>query len=363
MLGLTAGNRSALLERLRALGVDSPWATSAVVPSGRFDSTGRLIKAPSTSAFDSWIAGWPGASGYFIFLSASDTFGTISRVDATTFAAAVAQWITFWVDHAASLGIGASQLILALVDEPHSPAQDDRIVAWARAIKAAQPGVRIWENPTYLDPAASQPRLLDVADVLALKRRLMIEQGPSFVDFYRERGARGQELAIYGASGPARLVDPYTYHRLQAWACADIGAASSFFWSFSDDAVGRSWNEYATTKIPYSPFFLSRAQVTSSKHSEAIREGVEDFEYLVMLRQRVKALEQDDPNHPGLRDAAGLLEHALRTVLQSPGATDLQWPSDKDRSVAERMRLAVADAIEALSVPAVRPHPQNRGTR
>jgi hypothetical protein len=350
--GLTPVNTPVLVERLRALGVDSPWATNTVMPPGRFDTAGLLSEPPSTTEFDSWIASWPDASSYFIFVNAQSTFGNVSSVDATQFAAALGAWATFWVQHAHTIGVAPSQLVLLLVDEPHSPAQDDRIVTWARAIKAAEPAVRIWEDPTYRDPAASPPPLLDVVDVIALKSWLMVEQGPAFVDFYRRRGERGQELAVYGASGPARLLDPFTYQRLQAWACADLGAKSSFFWSFSDDADGHSWNEYATTKTPYSPFFLSATEVTISKHTEAIREGAEDFEYLTMLRRRVAALQESDANYPGLAEAAAFLGASIATVMQSSGATDVQWTSDKDRSSAERMRLAIAAAIEWLAAPA-----------
>src|SRR5204862_82726 len=124
----------------------------------------------------------------------------------------------------------------------NTPAQDNRIVTWARAIKAAQPAVRIWENPTYSDPSAAEAAALDAADVLAIKTWLLIEQGGTFAEFFRRRGALGQELALYGASGPARLTDPYSYQRLQGWMCAAMGAASGFFWSFSDDAGNHSWN-------------------------------------------------------------------------------------------------------------------------
>src|SRR5206468_9689665 len=106
-------------------------------------------------------------------------------------------WITFWVDHARNLGIRPSQLVLLLVDEPHLPAQDDRVVAWTTALKAAQPAIKIWEDPTYRDPAAAAPRLLDVVDIVALNTWLMVQQGAPFADFYRQRGQQGQELGVY----------------------------------------------------------------------------------------------------------------------------------------------------------------------
>ena len=88
--------------------------------------------------------------------------------------------------------------------------------------------------------------------------------------------------------------------------------------------------------------------MTTSKHSEAIREGLEDFEYLVMLHDRVTLLSRTDPNRAGLSRAIALLDSAAGTVLGASGATDMEWVSDKDRLSAERVRLAIADLLELL---------------
>ena len=345
--GLTATNREALIRQLQRLKVDSPWATSSAMPFGSYDTLGRLNVLPDTSRFDRWVSRWPGASRYLVFVNAPETLGNVAISD-SRFPTAAAQWIKFWVAHALALGIRPSQLMLLLVDEPRAASQDGRVVIWARAIKAGDPGVRIWENPTYTDPAGSKPQLLDVSDILALKRSLIAQQGAPYVDFYQQRRARGQTLDVFGAAGPARLLDPYTYYRLQAWVCAHVGASGSFFWSFVDDAGGSSWNEYGTTAATYDPLFLSVDAVTSSKHVEAIREGVEDFEYLAMLRDRVDELGRSDPNHAGLSEARTLLENGVTLVLNAPGATEMQWVPDKDRSVAERVRLSVADLLDLL---------------
>jgi len=352
-LGLTPDNVAPLVSQLRDVGVDMPWATSLVMPAGAFDTAGRLTTAPDTAAFDSWIRRWPDATRYAVFVCVQDRIGTVSSVEGARFTTAVGQWMSYWVAHAKAIGIDAAQLVLLLVDEPHSDAQDARIVAWASAIRAAEPRVVIFEDPTYRDPATSRPALVDVSDVLALKRSLLIEQGTAFAAYYRDRHSRGQALAVYGASGPARLLDPYTYYRLQPWVCADLGATSSLFWSFADDAAGHSWNEYATTDAPYSPFFLSTQAVAVSKHSEAMREGVEDYEYLTMLAARMAAMAQIEPTHAGMPESLAMLASAVPTVLQTPGAADLKWVSNKDRSAAERVRLAIADLLERLNAKTI----------
>ena len=90
------------------------------------------------------------------------------------------------------------------------------------------------------------------------------------------------------------------------------------------------------------------ALVDAGVPGEAIREGVEDFEYLAMLRDRVDELGRSDPNHAGLSEARTLLENGVTLVLNAPGATEMQWVPDKDRSAAERVRLSVADLLDLL---------------
>src|SRR6185436_9143208 len=142
-MGITPANWAALIDQLHALNVDSTWATASVLGAGTFDATGRLTQLPDTTLFDRWAAQWAGASQYCVFLSARGALGGIST-SSPNFAGAVGQWITFWVSHAAQLGIQPHQLVLLVVDEPSTPAQDDQITAWATAIKAAQPSVKVW---------------------------------------------------------------------------------------------------------------------------------------------------------------------------------------------------------------------------
>ena len=81
-------------------------------------------------------------------------------------------------------------------------------------------------------------------------------------------------------------MDPYSYYRLQAWHCWQIGGTGSFFWAFGDNSGSSSWNEYlAAHNGPFTPLFLDAETVVAGKQMEAIRESVEDFEYFVMLRR------------------------------------------------------------------------------
>ena len=348
MYGVTQQNRGAFLKQLQDRYVDSPWATRGVMPYGRFTDSGEFTETPNTSRFDTWLERWPDARRYCVFAAVTnDIAGT--TIDEAEFSTKVGNWIRFWVEYAESRGIDADQLYLLLVDEPHRNEQDAVIVAWAKAIKAAEPHVVIWEDPTYRDVTEATPELMAASDVLCPNRPMMLAEGKPFVDFYLNQRKQGRRLDLYSCSGPGRLLDPYAYHRLQAWACFEMGAEGTFFWAFGDNGNGNSWNEYVTPRTSYTPFFLGPDVVTAGKHMEAIRESVEDFEYLVMLRDRVEELSRNNPGHRLLPKARRMAATALDRVLHAENVNELSWKDAKDRSIADTVRIEIGLLLEELN--------------
>jgi len=344
MFGVTANNREALISHLKERFVDSPWASPRVMPFGSFDPVGNFIQKPDTLWFDTWIARWPTARRYCVFLNVGDSLAG-SKMGSEAFAARVKTWIDFWVVRASTKGIKPGQLFLLLLDEPRSNEQDRIIIAWAKAIRAAQPKVMLWEDPVYLKPEKALPEMMSSVDVLCPNRVQMLSEGKHFEDFYRKQKAEGRRLDFYSCSGPMHLLDPYSYVRLQAWTCWDMGAESTFFWAFGDTGGGNPWNPYIAPGANYAPMFLAPDSVTPGKHMEALRESVEDFEYFVMLKD---AIAKAKPGNPALPKAKELLKTGAHRVLDAKNANKLNWSDDKDRWIAEKVRLEILETLVAL---------------
>ena len=334
---VTPLNRDALIAHLRERFVDSPWAGATALPFNR-----------DTTVFDRWLARWPKARQYCVFVSvANKTDGAPKYTPA--FGKKVGDWIRFWVAHAGQLGVQPQQLVIHLVDEPHEARQDEIILAWAKALRAANTGVKIFTDPTHANPAKANQEMMAACDVLCPNRPMFLAGNGAFRDYYAQRRAAGTELAFYSCSGPARLLDPYAYHRLQAWTCWQQGALSSSFWAFGDSGGGSSWNEYAQQRSSsYTPLFLDAGGVTAGKHMEAIRESVEDYEYFVMLRDKVAAAEKAGAKNPALDRARALLATSADRVLNAPDASKLSWFAPKDRSLADAVRVEIMEALESL---------------
>lgn len=346
--GVTPGNRRALVTYLREHFVNAPWATAQVMMKFTFQEGSDPPIKLDTSILDEWLAQWPDAQKYYVFLSVGRTFAG-TTLGTPEFDQHVGSWISAWVAHLAGKDVAADRLGLLLVDEPRNPEQDEVIIAWAKAIKAAEPDVLIWEDPIYTAPKEGMAGMYAICDVLCPNRPMWLGADSSFADFYRDQQKQGRTLQLYSCSGPARLLDPYAYYRLQAWHCWAIGATGSFFWAFGDNGRASSWNEYASTGGPYTPLFLDDTSVNGAKQMEAIRESVEDYEYFVMLKHAVQRAEAEGRDSATLRKARSLLDKAANGVLSAPAVNDLTWHAAKDRSIADHIRVQLLQCLAQLA--------------
>lgn len=353
--GVTDANRHDFLRHLQERHVNAPWATASVMRSFEFVAGQPDKIRLDTERFDRWIADWPNARAYLVFLSVAHYSGAIqtglggAKIGSPEFDQRVGTWISAWVKHLRSKGIEPSQLGLLIHDEPHEGSEVGPLMAWARAIRKAEPDVLIWEDPTYRDPRKAPAELFEACDVLCPNRPMWLSHANIFNDFYGRQRDSGRTLQLYSCSGPARLLDPYSYYRLQAWHAWQIGATGSFFWAFGDNSGTSSWNEYYASRGPYTPLFLDDTTVVAGKQMEAIRESVQDYETLAMLRKAVAAARKNGRNDRLLQRAEELLKHGPDRVLKGASAGTLMWHSEKDRSVADAVRIELLETLSALT--------------
>ena len=353
MYGVTPGNREALAKLLREHHVNAPWATRSALPDGKYDGEGALVEPPDTANFDAWVKLWPGARQYMVFVAVGD-YGSINSAFASSeagsplFAKKVGAWVRFWADHLRKTGLKPGQLGLLLVDEPNRKEQYDATVAWRKALKAAEPEVLVWVDAMPQELEACR-EMLAAVDVLVPNRAAWLEKDDAYRKLFLDQREAGRQLGFYSCSGPARCFDPYSYYLLQEWHVFAIGGRWAGFWAFGDNGGTSCWNEYiAKGNGPYCPLYLDEASVTTAKYMEAVREGVQDYEYLVMLRDRIGALERTRPDHPRLAEAKTLLATAPDRVLKAEGAAEFRWDTPRDRALADRVRVEILDLLIAL---------------
>ena len=345
--GVTNENRAAFLAHLRDHFVDSPWATRNVVPFGKCDDQGVMTTPPDTRNFDRWLDRWPEARRFNAFPAVGGKFNQLA-MGTPEFEKAVQGWTRFWADYIEKRGLRPDQMAWLLVDEPRAPNQDAIILAWAKAIRAANTGIQIWEDPIYADMSNAHPELGPACDILCPNRNMFLNAPEKYARYFIEQQEEGVTLEFYSCRGPARLLDPYAYHRMQAWSCWQHGAIASSFWALGDNAGVSSWNEYVAPRTAYTPLFLSPEAVTAGKHMEACREGIEDYEYLAMLQERVEAAERSGTGGKALTRARKLLSQLPARVLNAETLAGFWWRTPLDRTVADTARLDILETLVAL---------------
>lgn len=354
--GMTPSNKVQLISMLYSKFVRRAWGLGTTLPYGTYDSSGSMLTQPSTAHFDQWITNWPAGMQYVVFRNVGNTIGdsgTLLSRATPAFTNAVKNWVAFWANHLASNGIAPSRLLLHLYDEPDTQVKDQIVIDWATPIQEAATGIQVWENPQWGAPTNALPGLWPVCDILCPNRWKYIVGGQSFEDFYRNQHDLGRKLEFY-AAGATRHIDPYSCYRLSAWDCFYMDGDASCFYSFVDN-IYNSWNEYAMYRCAWAPHYMEYSSVNTAKGMEAIRLGVQDYEYLSMLSDYVAQMETDYPSHPSLSAAQALLSNACVEVLGATNADVWNWydSGQKDRALADTVRIDIGNMLDTISLPAV----------
>lgn len=323
--------------------------TGGFSEGAKFDPEGQLLNADALdfAIWDAWVKRWQGARNYCVFFSVGSSFqGEI--MGTARFDTKVGTWLTAWVRHMEKQGLKPSQLVILLVDEPHERSQDEVLVVWAKAVRAANLGVVLFIDPTYPDPSQGDPAMFAAHDVLCPNTPMMVSQGEPFRTFYQRQREAGKTLWLYSCSGPAKLLDPITYHRAQAWIAFQIGAKGSFYWALGcGGGIGDSWRAYEQAYSEYSPYFVAPTSVMEGKHSEAVREGVQDYEYLCMLHEEADKVRASGTNGEWLQGADRLLDQGVAEAVATASPSNMFWQVGKNRSVMDDVRVRVLDALES----------------
>jgi hypothetical protein len=253
------------------------------------------------------------------------------------------------------LGLKPSQLGLLILDEPSKQTQYDFITTCAKIIRKAAPDILLFEDPAIHERSDSLETMMSHVDIVCPYGGNWLSRPQWYRDLLAEQQAKGKQLWFYD-TWPTARVDPYTYYVLRGWSCYAAGAKGSAYWSFISTQGASAWNQYAARRGgSYCPVYLDDGSVTPAKYMEAIREGVQDYEYLVMLRGRIAALEKRGVSGDTLSRAkalhAGACERVLKGVKTSPeqfGVAGSWADPTTDRTVADAVRTDILETLTEL---------------
>ena len=353
LYGMNAKNMKSAIALMQSHGVDTPWATSSAFPwpsAGNFDGNHQLTGPLNFTRFDEWVKRWPNARRYFVFANVQRTFAN-ATLGTPEFNARVGAWAKVLSAHMKELKLEPQQLGILLVDEPETEEEDERVAAWAKAINTAAPELTLFQDPVWLRPDQTKNQdAITEADIICPDLTQFNKGGKPVQEYFQARRAAGQEFWVYQCSGPNRTYSPTRYFRQQAWHAFEHGATGMGFWSFADlGSAKSSWNEYLAAWHSYVPAFLSEDDATDSVQWQAVREGVQDYEYLSLLRDAA----QRTKNKKQKAEANALLTSislpALPTEFKEGNAVAYNWNQPENPQDSDTFRLKVLSLLEKMN--------------
>jgi hypothetical protein len=227
------------------------------------------------------------------------------------------------------------------VDEPLKPVLYQTTKDWTEAFKKGTDYVSLWCDFS----------LSPTNDSLFTQNRKIAFDSLKYCDYfcpslkeYRNTEAsrnlykqlnkdKNKELQFYMCAGPNRHFDP-SYFRLQPWHCFAEDAVGSHFWAYSDTG-GNSWNEYLdpNSRGSFALIYATADKITTTKHWEALREGIQDYRYLEMLKDK-------STGRKLAKDMIGKAEKVTQYKYAVP------WSENTPCLLADRIRLEILDEIE-----------------
>lgn len=345
---VTGKTFGAALATMRTHFVDTTWAQSIDFPcpdESCFDANGKLVKPLSFDKFDKWVGYWPDARHYIIFLNAPTELGGF-KMGTEEFNVRVGSWMNALAEHMRSLGRKPEEIGVMIRDEPGEESQKV-IIEWAKAIRAAKSGIQIFQdcNIGLFAQNGYMANALRSADISIPMIGAYYAGGESIKPFYDSLQKSGRKMWMYECEGPARLLDPYRYYRLEAWHCFKHDAVGMGLWAFADTGhFKNSWNEYDWISNEYAPLFFRPTDITESISWEASREGIEDYEYLAMLKDAAARTR----NSALKVQASKLSSEAVNSVLGNFRTPQARWIENKESAKADAYRLKVLHLLEKI---------------
>jgi len=301
--------------------VTSVWANPAAMPKPKSVDAEGNVGEIDFSQWDAYVKMFPGKRNYFIFLAYRVNSNFYSHKPGTaTFDRAIGQWGEMWAKHNREvLGLKPKQATALFIDEPGNSEWFKETWQYSRAMRQGTDEIAVFNDPSahYLDEEFGWD-LVSESDIVCPTRDHFERSSESIRTKLSDLSTQGKSLWFYMCSGPSRMFDP-SYHRLQPWHCFIANAVGSGFWAFGDTGRAESsWNGYpALGGVSYSPVYIDSDSIHTSKDWESIREGMMDYEYLVMLRNRINALEVAGKHSHWINAAKTILENDVPGVIDS----------------------------------------------
>ena len=256
------------------------------------------------------------------------------------------------------------RVFITTMDEPYTYHTDDRALDtpahnyrvmgnFVRFVRTTAPGLRTFATA---DPT---PELNGLIDHWCLRNL-------DHATAARERAAKFGEVVTFCDNYRSFIDYPAVSARSLGWLAWKIGARGWLTYETLGDFTD-AWEGPVLVYPHFSggtvwgmgqlfyPAPSGSGYIAPSLRWEMMREGCEDYAYLWLLRERVKALPAAQRESAAAREAQALLDTAANQVVGGSGdaetASSHSQPNAQSNRIPHDLRQRIGDLIEQLSVP------------
>jgi len=291
-------------------------------PSVRFNPDCEIVGEINYSRYDATFRELKGRAIFLIpAFQSTVRFTEPVPYMSDTWKKAYAKWLKIWVEHLKEIGIGYEDFALYPYDEPglFKGPIIDRVYEVAKLTKEADPHVQVYANPTGGANARNLEKLRPYIDIWC-PFLVLIRKDNELLSFLKETG---KPIWCYEAEGRVKNLHPLDYYRMQPWVAWRYGLDGAGFWTYEWRVDLRDrWTQYGLIYNGDGPI--------PSKRWEAYRDGVEDYNYLALLREAADEADSLGVAPDLVGNARKLLEGCVADITRGQERVDdiIRWAED-----------------------------------
>jgi len=277
-------------------------ATNKYAPRADFDENGVLIGEIDFSEHDPYVRQHTG-QGMILFFNYQVSLKVPAERFSTVWIKAYKKWLTMWIAHLKQMGIDYNKFALYPIDEPglHEGLVDN-FIAFSKPVREIDPKVQIYTDPVSRATMNDLKKMAPYVDIWCPNRNgYLLKEGLDKLAYLK---STGKTVWTYECEANAKHQSPLGYYRGQAWLAWHHGLTGIGFWS------------YCTSR--YDPWYVPQGGadylliyqgegVVTSKRWEAIRDGIEDYNLLIQIGDRIDKLKSEKRLNEKLKSAEKLL--------------------------------------------------------
>lgn len=327
---------------------------TTLVPKAAYDDTGAIVGELDYAEHDDFVRRYA-PHGMILFHNTGGITGPGGR-DSEAYRKAHVAWLRAWVAHLKDMGIGYDRYAMYPVDEPGlTEGLVELYLSYAKLAREADPNIQMYTDPVARIRKEELVEMLPYVDIWCPNRGgFLLDINQDKLEIIKNSGGI---LWTYECSDNAKHQSPLGYYRAQSWLAWHHGLTGIGFWSYCTSQADPWYKPKGT--LDYLMVYQGNG-VVPSKRWEAVRDGIEDYDMLMTLRDAAQKAKAENRAPEAVAKAERLLTDTALEIARfcgwdedgtTPGRDGLpgvRIVADKRHSAIQAARRELAEVLREL---------------